>query len=140
MFDKLRTKLTREKANEVDDDGNYIQFVNYLNKEQNPLLLALKQPPKSFKETADKFTSFLKLAAAPFLAIKDDLWFGFQPVEKSFSALSNFARYSLVHHYFSDALIRQFNQKKITLIGAVDYWFWESLLFTTAKENSPSSS
>ncbi|MGZ5243958.1 MAG: hypothetical protein ACXWW0_08690 [Bacteroidia bacterium] len=88
---------------------------------------------------ANKFTSFLKLFAAPFFAFKDAIWFGFQPVEKAGAAASNFARYALVHHYYSKSLTDQFNRQKYTIIGAVDYWFWESLLFTTAKDTISNS-
>ncbi|RYD83625.1 MAG: hypothetical protein EOP53_00310 [Sphingobacteriales bacterium] len=88
---------------------------------------------------ANKLSSFLKLLAAPFLAVKDAGWFAFQPVEKAVSCSSNFARYALVHHYFSKSLTSQFNEKKYTIIGAVDYWFWESLLFTTARATQSKS-
>lgn len=87
----------------------------------------------------NRFNSFFRLVSAPFLAVKDAIWFAFQPVEKAGSAANNFARYALVHHYFSNAFTKQFNQKKLTLLAAVDYWFWESLLFTTAKDTISNS-
>jgi hypothetical protein len=60
------------------------------------------------------------------------IWFSCQTGEGSFFSSTNFARYSLAHFYFDDFWQNYFRQGKKVLLAADDFWFWESLLFTTA--------